>query len=118
MKKSEAIGLVNSIIKKDVLDGSNTTFSNINKAKPVWWLNIDPDKLNYDLFLLLVEKKELYVFHIPPNSIKNPTSKFRLKGNLLDIEIGCNQGFEFLKDIKSGGTMFNFNQYLLDKLEL
>jgi len=118
MKKAEAISRLNSLINKNLLTNANSVFANINKAKPVWWLNIDPDKLNYDLFILLVSGSKLYVLHIPPNKIVNPTSKFRIKGKALDIEIGSNPGVEFLRDVKSGGTMFNFNPYLLDKLEL
>ncbi len=118
MKKSEAINKVNSLINKNILNNVNSSFANINKAKPVWWLNIDPDKLNYDLFILLVSSSKMYVLHIPPNKIINPTSKFRLKGKALDLEIGSNPGMEFLRDVKSGGTMFNFKPYLLDKMDL
>ena len=118
MKKAEAINKINSLINKKVLNNVNSVFANINKVKPVWWLNIDPDKLYYDLFILLVSSSKLYILHIPPNKIINPTSKFRLKGKALDIEIGSNQGSEFLRDVKSGGTMFNFKSYLLDELEL
>lgn len=118
MNKQEAITKLNSLINKDLLDGGNTSFANINKSKPVWWLNIDPDKFNYDSFILLVSKTKLYILHIPPNKIQNPTSKFRLKGKALDIEISSNPGIEFFRDVKSGGTMFNFKPYLLDTLDL
>ncbi len=118
MKKAEAINKVNSLIHKKILNNMNSAFANINKAKPVWWINIDPDKLNFDLFILLVSSSKLYILHIPPNKIQNPTAKFRLKGKALDIEIGSNPGMEFFRDVKSGGTMFNFKPYLLDEVEL
>lgn len=51
MKKNEAIDIINKLIKKNMVTNYNTSFANVNKSKPVWWLNIDPDKFNYDLFL-------------------------------------------------------------------
>lgn len=117
MKKNEAIDLINKLVKKNMVTNYNTSFANVNKSKPVWWLNINPDKFNYDLFLLLVKRNHLYVFHIPSKKILNPTTKFRLKGKLLDIEIGTNLGYDHFRDVKSGGTKFNFKPYLIEKVE-
>jgi hypothetical protein len=35
MRKTEAINLINELVKKNMLDNYNTSFANVNKLKPV-----------------------------------------------------------------------------------
>jgi hypothetical protein len=116
LKKQQAICLANTKLKL-ALNQSNTVFSNINAAKPVWWLDIANHKFNKDLSLLLNDEAQriLHYFYIPAGSIANPTNCFRQridKGSISHIEIYVtdNSYDDCLKKIIS------FKQYFQSRL--
>ncbi|MDR2583725.1 MAG: hypothetical protein LBC75_09620 [Fibromonadaceae bacterium] len=118
LSKKEAITLVRK--KFSNLNTSNTTFSNINKRKPVWWFDPSNDKFNDDIHLLLNDhnKKVLYYFFIKSCSIKDPEILFRQRDdesrtNASHIEILV--GNDNFADIL--GTGFQFKKYLKDEIK-
>ena len=61
MEKRSAIQKANAFLGRRLLDGRNTSFANVNISKPVWWLNINPDKFRRDLHLLLANDERDYL---------------------------------------------------------
>lgn len=51
--KKEAVQTINAAIGRNELSNANTSFSKLNKAKPVWWYDILPEKFSEDLNLIL-----------------------------------------------------------------
>ena len=121
MNKSDAIRKVNAHLGEPLLKGSgrnsNTHFSNINKsAKKVWWFNIPPQKFGNELHLLCVKKSGLIWLRIKAGAIRNPESVFKLRTDervkgLIDLEIAVS-GDLYLKDVKSGGTGYDFRPHV------
>ena len=121
MNKSDAIRKVNAHLGESLLVGSgrnsNTHFSNINKsAKKVWWFNIPPQKFRNELHLLCVKKSGLIWLRIKAGAIPNPESVFKLRTDervkgLIDLEIAVS-GDLYLKDVKSGGTGYDFRPHV------
>ena len=93
MRKQQAIEKANEYIGQRILDGRNTSFSNVNVSKPVWWLNINPDRFKRDLHLLLTDdsRDSLTWLTIEPNSISSPENTFRILGDngAVDLAISC-----------------------------
>ena len=118
LSKKAAITLVRK--KFSDLNISNTTFSNINKRKPVWWFDPSNDKFNDDIHLILNDhiRKVLYYFFIKSGSIKDPEKLFRQRNDdsrtdASHIEIRV--GDENFNDII--GTGFQFKKYLKDEIK-
>ena len=42
MDKRSAMKMVNEHLGNRLLYGRNTSFANINRAVPLWWININP----------------------------------------------------------------------------
>tara|TARA_B100000378_G_scaffold738_1_gene719 strand:- start:261 stop:1163 length:903 start_codon:yes stop_codon:yes gene_type:complete len=114
MKKAEAIQLLRS---KFSLNNSNCHFSKINKAVPLWWFNIRPEKFKNDLYLILKEETELLLLKIPGGSFSTPKNHFHIRRdkNAVDLRISSVKDENYLKDILSGGTFVNFEKYLIHK---
>jgi hypothetical protein len=117
MTKNEAMNIVNLFVGIKKLSNNNTNYSNINKSKPVWWLNIDPDRFKRDLHLILVKGKGFIWITIPKEVCYNPAEKLRIREDkgLVDLEISAETGYYYLRDIKSGGTGFSFEQYVVHR---
>lgn len=121
MNKFDAIRKVNAHLGEPLLKGSgrnsNTHFSNINKsAKKVWWFNIPPQKFGNELHLLCAKKSGLIWLRIKAGAIPNPESVFKLRTDervkgLIDLEIAA-EGNLYLKDVKSGGTGYDFRPHI------
>ena len=113
MSKSAAIKLVNWYLQHDVLDGTNTHFSNVNSAKEVWWFNIHPKKFEQELHLLCAGKAGLIWFTIEANSVPNPERTFRLRQDkeAIDFEISCAPE-RYMRDVKSGGSGYDFRPHI------
>ena len=62
--KKVAIEIVNTALGSGAIK-SNTNFSKLNKAKPVWWFDIPPEKFKDDLHLILRERKRIYLDNDP-----------------------------------------------------
>ena len=122
MNKSDAMQMVNDHIGGRVLKGSgrnaNTHFSNIinrsTKQVPhVWWFNIPPQKFRNELHLLCAKNPGLIWLRLDAGAIPNPGSVFRLRTDkdVIDLEIAIS-GNLYLKDVKSGGTGYDFRPYI------
>lgn len=119
LNKKNCIEFINHFQNDLSLNNKNTNFSNENKSKSVWWLNIPPHRFSDDLNLLLVRRNRLYWIEIPKGAIPNPLSKFRYREEkgVIDLEISCETGIYHMRDVKSGGTGFGFKQYLKETFE-
>ena len=115
MNKQQAIKIVNDYLGRIVLKGggenNNTSSSNIIQSKPEWFLDIPPKKFSNDLHILLFKKTHSFLWlEIKTKSIK-PYETFKLleNKNVFRIYIGAAQKSEdYLVDITSGGTNYNF----------
>ena len=128
MKKEEAIQLINSRVSTDTVTKKNTHFANISNAKTnskkVWWLSIPVKKFNQDLYLVLQGTTSLIWLEITANFFDNLNSIFshredKGKGGegYIDLEIDSKQQ-NYLRDIRSRGTRYNFNDHIKDTFEL
>ena len=112
--KNLAISIINQYSNSDYLTTSNTSFSNINKAVPLWWFNIAPEKFEQDLNLILAKTNGFIWIKLPAGSVSNPKRKFRFRDDkgLIEIKISPQPGFNYLRDESSGGIGFGFQQYI------
>lgn len=96
------------------MNNSNTSFSNVNATKSVWWLNIRPEKFTNDLHILLAKRIDngLIWLRITANSVPYPEKVFRIRDTgAVDLEISCDDN-RYLTDIKSGGMGYNFRRHI------
>jgi hypothetical protein len=121
MDKKEASLIINKYLGKQILNpnnNGNVKFSNKSNKKNVYWINIHIDsRLSNEFHIILndEEKGEFTHLVIPQNELKTNLFKTRLdKTNGLDkidIELSYDN-HNYLEDIKSGGTHYNFNKYI------
>ena len=113
MKKSQAIKVVNEHLGYRELTSRNTSFSNVNKGKPVWWLNINPIKFRNESHILLAKHSGLIWLRIGANAFQNLESVFRIRADkgAIDLEI-ASSGAQYMRDIKSGGTGYDFKPHI------
>lgn len=112
--KVAAMKVVNSYLQHDVLNKTNTHFSNVNNTKDVWWFNIPPSKFEHELHLLLcIGESRLIWLTIEANSIPNLEGAFRLRPDRaqIDFEISC-AAERYLRDVKSGGSGYDFGPHI------
>ncbi|SMN12481.1 hypothetical protein SPBRAN_1136 [uncultured Candidatus Thioglobus sp.] len=114
MTKQEAIEIVNNHSRESSLNNGNTNIAKINDAKNVWWFNIPPERFLNDLHLLLKKANGLIWLKINANTFIKPQDVFRLRTDVgkIDLEISSNKQNNYMVDIKSGGTNYNFNQHI------
>ena len=121
MNKGSAIAKVNNHLGHRLLDGANTSFANINASKSVWWINVNPNKFNEDLHLLLAKNGQdgLIWLKIEANTFPDPERVFRKRQDkgLIDIEISSEPS-RYLTDVKSGGTGYNFTRHMVHQWDL
>jgi hypothetical protein len=115
--KLDAINLLNKKYNLS-LNNKNTTFSNINTVKPIYWFDPRNDRFknNFNLILYNNKIRVIYYFVIPANEIDKPERIFYQrpdKKNISQIKIDINDD-EF-KDILRG---FIFKKYLKYKIQL
>ena len=113
MNKGQATAEVNAYIGDVALNNGNTSFSNINAKKPVWWLNISPKKFENELHILLAKKNDsgLIWLRIKANTFPNLESVFRIRNTGdVDLEIAC-EGNRYMRDIKGHAT-YNFSRHI------
>lgn len=117
MKKNEFIDYINTNHKLR-LNLSNTSFSSINKSKEVWWFTISVAKFNSDFHLLLNTDQYGIWICLPKGFIKQLATSFKIREdiNSVDIEISADKNFKYLKDIKSGGSGFDFTTFIKEKI--
>ncbi|WP_417371981.1 hypothetical protein [Gelidibacter japonicus] len=97
------------------LNISNTSFSSINKSKDVWWFNIPVAKFAHDVHLLLNMTDSAIWIKLPRGFVEGQPFKIREDKNAVDLEISADRNFKYLKDVKSGGSGFDFSKYVKDK---
>lgn len=116
MKKNQIIDYINKNYESG-LDNSNTSYSSINKSKSVWWFTISLSKFNSGFNLLLEANENVLWLYLPKGFVKDISASFkiRLDRNAVDLEISAEKNFKFLKDIKSGGTEFDFTFFFKRK---
>ncbi|MBD0333162.1 MAG: hypothetical protein ICV66_10935 [Chitinophagaceae bacterium] len=99
------------------LDNSNTIFSNVNSAQDVWWLEPNNEKLKHDLHVVLNDnnRKTLYFFKIPANTIKNPEQHFRQRDDR--VRTNCSQIYIPVSGTKFTDTRgFDFTKFLVETI--
>ena len=97
-----------------LLNRRSTHFSSVNASKPVWWLNIPLHKFEDELHLLLVkENGGLTWLRIKGNTFPSPKDVFRYweDKDAIDLEISATPR-DYMTDVKSGGTGYNFTKYI------
>lgn len=117
MTKNQLISHINNI-HNSKLNNSNTFFSNINKSKSVWWFNISTSKFDSDVNLLLnAEEYALWLF-LPKGFVNQLNEKFNIRAdkNAVDLEISSSINSNYLIDIKSNGSKFNFSRFVKEKI--
>ena len=117
MDKKQLIQYINNNYKSG-LNISNTSFSSINKSKEVWWFNISLLKFNNDVHLLLNTNQFGLWLHLPKGFVKQLATSFKIREdkNAVDIEISADKNFKYLKDLKSGGSGFDFSPFIKEKI--
>jgi hypothetical protein len=100
------------------LSSTNTIFSNLTKARNVWWFEPRNEKFKSDLYLVMNDEsgRKFYLFHLPANTITHPENTFRqrndrIRSNCSDIYIP--KAGDSFQDEKG----FNFGPYLIDKFD-
>ena len=112
MDKRQAMERVNADLGHALLNRGNTAFSSVNRAKPVWWFNIEPRKFSDDLHLLCAGDPGLIWLTIEANTFPNPESTFRFRPDkgMVDLEISCGAD-RYMRDVKSGGSGYDFRRH-------
>ena len=115
--KKEIIEYINDT-NDTYLNSSNTSYSKINKSKDVWWFNVPTHKFNEDVHLLLNDESKVIWITLPKGFVTNlySTFKVRLDKDAVDLEISADKHFRYLHDVKSGGTSFNLEKYIKEKI--
>ena len=119
MTKNQLISHINNI-HNSRLDNSNTFFSNINKSKSVWWFNIKISKFDSDVNLLLKAEEYVLWLFLPKDFVNQLNLKFNIRAdkNAVDLEISSSINSNYLIDIKSNGSKFNFSPFVKEKIDL
>lgn len=117
MTKNQIIAYINQT-HKGGLNVSNTSFSSINKSKEVWWFNVAVPKFNDDVHLLLSTNGYALWLHLPKGFVRQLADAFKIREDkdAVDLEISADKNFKYLKDIKSGGSEFDFKSFVKEKI--
>lgn len=115
--KKQFIDYINAT-EKASLTIKNTSFSNINKSKNVWWFNVQVKKFTEDVHLLLNTESNVIWITLPKGFVSNLYSTFKVREDkdAVDLEISADKHFRYLHDVKSGGTGFDFSPYVKEKI--
>ena len=116
MDKKEIIDYINKNYKTS-LNSRNTNFSNINKSKEVWWFNVPVIKFAEEVNLLLNTENYVLWVVLPKGFVKGIPFKIREDKNAVDLEISADRNFKYLHDVKSGGTGFDFKEFIKEKIK-
>lgn len=120
LKKNYAIKLINKQTGSNILSSANTSYSKINKAVPLWWFNISPEKFEKDLNLILANNDGFIWVFLPQGSVSKPKRKFRFREDkgLIEIKISTQPGYNYLRDESSGGIGFGFEQFVQKEFKI
>ena len=114
-ERKQAIEYVNSQIDQSLLNCQNANLANVNTRRPVWWLHIPLNRTCRELHILLKRQDGGLVWlKLPANTLSE--ERFRCRKirdkKKIDLEIGT-EGVDYLKDIKSGGTRYDFSPHVV-----
>jgi len=112
--KRSAMERINATLGQRLLHPGNTHFSNVNAGKPVWWFNVDPRKFRNDLHLLCANGRGLIWLRIEADTVRHPERTFRYRSDkdVVDFEICCDRGSQYMRDVKSGGNGYDFRPHV------
>lgn len=115
--KNQHIEYVQSNFGDRTVRSTNTSYASINKSKEVWWLNIPVGKFEEPVNLLLQGEDKLIWIQLPKNFVANLASIFKIREdkNAVDLEISADRSYLYLKDVKSGGTHFDFKPFVKEQ---
>lgn len=115
--KSHLIEYIQSNFEDKTVRRANTSFASINNSKEVWWLNIPVCKFEEQVNLLLQGEDRVIWIQLPKNFAANLASKFKIREdkNAVDLEISADRSYLYLKDVKSGGTHFDFKPFVKEQ---
>ena len=117
-EKNECIAKLNAQYKAG-LTGANTSYSKINKSKNVWWFNIRTSKFKAPINLLLKTESGLFWIVLPVGFVTSIENTFRIRQDKDVVDVEINAGSRnFLCDVKSGGSGFNFDPYIKEEIYL
>lgn len=114
MNKKELLLHINKTYQANI-SNANTCYSNINKGKEVWWLNIPVPKFTKEVHLLL-NTPNYVLWVVLPKGFDISLFKIREDKNAVDLEISANHNHKYLQDVKSGGTGFDFSPFVKEKI--
>lgn len=117
MNKKQIIDRINTQFKGN-LNSQNTSYASINKAKKVWWSNINVSKFADDVHLLLADKDHVLWITLPKGFVSNLQGTFKIREdkNAVDLEISADSKLQYLRDRKSGGTGFDFRRFVRERI--
>ena len=113
--KKEIIDYINQNYKAN-LSSNNTSYSKVNKSKEVWWFNVSVIKFSEEVNLLLNTENYVFWVVLPKGFAKGVPFKIREDKNVVDLEISADRNFKYLHDVKSGGTGFDFKEFIKEKI--
>jgi hypothetical protein len=114
--KKEIIEHINQIYKADI-SSKNTSYSKVNKSKDVWWFNVPVHKFTGVVNLLLQIENGVFWIELPVGFVKSIETTFRIRQDKEAVDLEINAGsHNFLCDVKSGGTGFNFNKFIKEEI--
>ncbi len=115
--KSEIIKYINKTYRAG-LSNMNTSFSSINVAKKVWWTTIPLKKFTEPVNLLFNDKDEVIWIVLPKNFVSSLSDNFRIRQDkdAVDIEVWAEKDERYMKDVKSGGTGFDFKPFIKERI--
>lgn len=117
MTKKEIINQINYQFHAG-LNNTNTAYASINKSKEVWWLNVPVSKFTDEVHLLLNTGSKVIWVLLPKGFAKGVPFKIREDKNAVDLEISSSKSYMYLRDVKSGGTHFDFRPYVKETINL
>ena len=124
MDKKNAIGYINKTYGAG-LNNINTSFASvsISKYKTVWWTTVPVHKFNEPVHLLFNTTDAVIWIELPKNFEPNLSDKFKIrtkKGcanqDFVDIEVWAGNDERYMKDVKSGGTGFDFKPFIRERI--
>ena len=115
--KKEIADFINATNETN-LNRANTSYSKINKSKEVWWFNVPVHKFTDDVHLLLDTTTFVIWIHLPKNFVYNLSTYFKIRPDrdAVDLEISSDRKYKYLIDVKSGGTEFDFKEFVKEKI--
>ena len=104
--------------KINTKNGGNFKIAKYDNKKMAFWYTIDLDyRIKEEYFLVLndIGEEKIIVLKIPANTFNIDIFSKREKEDKLDIYVSSKDD-NYLMDIKSGGTKFDFKPYIIDTI--